>query len=116
MEILFIHWFMAFLGATIHSLKKLAGRKDKITPLSLSKWWGENKLEAIISVLSIIALMLMIDEIIQVFMLQNMSDKAAEYIGHALKIVCFMVGWFDDSIVRFLVGMFGKRLKKKTNE
>lgn len=96
---------LAFLGLVIHALIKLRKLKESGKQFSLGFWIKDNWIDALLSVLSIIALLFMFEEVV---------EKTAEIIGVKFTgAVAFFIGYFNASIIRhavkFVEGKFSKK-------
>jgi len=104
MEITWIHYGVAFLAIILHILSKLQSKKKDGIVINPSVFFLNNWINISISVISVVVLFLMLNDILII------ANPVGSGIEWGSKILAFMVGWFNYSFIRHLTGMFSKQV------
>lgn len=107
MKLELIHYVLAFLGLAIYLVTSLikAGRTHK-EDFNYRVWFKDNILSLVLSVLSVVALMISIDELVKL-------PVIPEQIKGLIKIVSIVIGYANFSLIKKVLDIaIPKKLKK----
>jgi hypothetical protein len=96
-----INILLALLGVTIHLLMKFKTRTNKASDFRFKFWLKDNWVNAVLSVLSAIAVL---------FMLQDVSMFVGNGAQELTKLVAFCAGYFNHSLIRAITKRFKKSM------
>jgi len=96
-----IYVVLAILGLLLHVGFKLQTRSNKTESFSYKYWLKDNWLDVSLAVLSVITILLMMDEIMLFMGITTIEDNDMFY-----KMTSFFAGFFNVRIIRDLKQMF----------
>lgn len=103
MTITYIHYIIAFLAILLHVLTRLEAIKAKGAEIDWRYFVNRNWVNVAMAVISIVLLFMMLDDLIAV------SLPGSTSLEWGSRILAFMVGWFNYSFIRHIVGLFKKQ-------
>jgi|GEM_PF-3896733 len=98
---------LVVLGVLIHALILVQQRRSA-SKISIKYWLKNNWVSSVMGLLSAIALLMMADDVISLMGIQAVDG------GSFYKIYAFIVGYSGNSIIKHVIGMFGRAKAKKT--
>jgi len=100
-------WFLAFLGTIIHILVRWnKARLTKRNKFSFKLWLEENLLSTIISLLSLIAIIIVAKDML------NMGELPLMW----RNLICFSAGYNTDSVFKNMIVNKGKQVFHNENK
>ena len=98
---------LAILGILIHLLTTIIYRRNKNAPFSISYLLTDsrNYLRLLLAIASTFAILLMIDDVAEVFHLKLGDGTPMKH------LIAFFAGYFNHSLIKRLVGFFNNKFK-----
>lgn len=103
MNITWIHYGIAFLAILLHILTKLESKRKGGNNIMFSVFVTNNWINVVISIISTVVLFLVLDDLIVI------ANPPNAVVTWGSKILAFMIGWFNYSFLRHIIGMFKKQ-------
>jgi hypothetical protein len=109
MEITFVHYLIAFLAYILNVFQKLYSAKKKGQKLTFGYYIQRNWIDHVLSVISIVILFMLGGEVLQALNWAGVSENTVSVLENGTKLLAFIFGWANYSIVKVAVGIFKKK-------